>query len=327
MCTGISVLRISTPEEYAARNSAEAAAVTEQQTGTETTPEETAAEAQKTASTGETGNAIVMPGPSALNNPDNSLGKTLYESVPEIQSMEAVKQLSGTEMNDRAKKPSEQIADFFKRIGNRITRRGLGDVILDDYGISSEINHRPLNRAKMVTIEAVPEVIANGKVIKDTENWKGRGYRSIVIAAPVRIADSTVYVAAVVNQHQDNKFYLHEVIDSDGNYIRIETDETGTPKSRVTVGDGITTVPETSVSENSVAQQTAGSQETNAGKSRYEALQLPKVEQAATQPAEDLKLPAVPGTEAQQTVAQLPTPEQFAEQRNGAAKPLWVQNS
>ena len=38
-------------------------------------------------------------------------------------------------MNNRAKKPSEQIRDFFKRIGGTVTRSGFGAVSLGEYGV------------------------------------------------------------------------------------------------------------------------------------------------------------------------------------------------
>ena len=87
-------------------------------------------------------------------------------------------------------------------------------------------------------------MIQNGKQIAYHPNWKGRGYASYVFAAPVTIAGTPTYVAAVVDQRPDNKFYLSEVVDSEGNYIRIEEAPSGDTKSGVTVQDGVTTTPE-----------------------------------------------------------------------------------
>ena len=151
---------------------------------------------------------------------------------------------TGREVNNPAKKRSEQIRDFFKRIGGTVTRSGFGAVSLGEYGVGGMLNHRPLNRAKMVSITAVPEVIQEGRQIAFDPNWKGRGYASYVFAAPVTIAGTQTYVAAVVDQRPDNKFYLSEVVDSEGNYIRIEESPSGDTKSGVTVRDGVTTTPE-----------------------------------------------------------------------------------
>ncbi len=217
------------------------------------------AEQKKSASGMETqsGNIRVEAGPQ-VSQKEQTVARVLADNIQNIKDMEAVEHLTGREMNDKKLKPSEQIAAFFKKIGNKIQRNGFGEVILDDYGVRGEINHRPLNRAKMVTIEAVPAVIQKGRVINDEDDWKGRGYRSITFAAPVEVAGTPVYVAAVVNQHQDNKFYLHECVDSNGNYVRIETDEAGNTKSRVTAKSGITTMPETSVSDIMIQQGERG---------------------------------------------------------------------
>ena len=175
---------------------------------------------KKSASTPEEGVIVKSSGISALEGPE-SLGKTLATNIDKIKDMETVAYLTGTEMNDRTKKASEQIRSFFARVGS-VIRNGFGEISFNEYGVGGMLNHRPLNRTKMVSLIAVPDVIKNGRIISDTENWKGRGYRSIVFAAPVIIGDSKVYVAAIVNQNPDGKFYLNECVDSEGNYIRIE---------------------------------------------------------------------------------------------------------
>lgn len=201
---------------------------------------------------------VVRAGKSALDS-QKGLARTLAASIKDLGEMQPVAELTGREMNNRAKKPSEQIRDFFKRIGGAVTRSGFGEVSLGEYGVGGMLNHRPLNRAKMVSITAVPEVIQNGKQIAYHPNWKGRGYASYVFAAPVTIAGTPTYVAAVVDQRPDNKFYLSEVVDSEGNYIRIEEAPSGDTKSGVTVQDGVTTTPEGASSIDSTIPQSAES--------------------------------------------------------------------
>lgn len=198
------------------------------------------------------GVVVKSSGISALEGPE-SLGKTLASSIESLKDMNSVAQLTGQEMNDRAKKPSEQIRTFFSKIGS-VFRKGFGEVSFGEYGIGGMLNHRPLNRAKMVTLEAVPFVIKNGRVISDVADWKGRGYRSVVFGAPVTIGESKVYVAAVVNQNPEGKFYLSECVDSDGNYIRIENNPSDGTKSGVTAQGGITATPEKSFSIDSIPQ-------------------------------------------------------------------------
>ena len=223
---------------------------------TETTPkylktvEEMAAE--RNAAAEETA-VTVESGPIALterNRENNTLAYTLATNVGSLESMQPVTKLRGTELNDRTVKPDQQIRNFFRTIGGKIFRSGFGDVSLGEYGVGGVLNHRPLNRAKMLSLAAVPDVIQSGRQISYTENWKERGYKSYIFAAPVVVGKDTVYVAAVVDQRPDNKFYLSEMVDSNGNYVRINESPSGSSKSGITDGAenidgaGVTARPE-----------------------------------------------------------------------------------
>lgn len=205
------------------------------------------ADAQKnTAPTGtENSNDIeISKGPSALGANAKGAANTLARNISIMENDAPVASLSGKEMQSKTKKISDQIMDFFAQLGGAVDRPGFGDVELGKYGQSAILNHRPLNRAKMVSLSAVPEVIAEGKIISDVDNWKGRGYRSVIFAAPVEIAGERTYVAAVVNQFPgSNKFYLNECVDTEGNYLRINEVPSGNTKIGFTAADGITEGP------------------------------------------------------------------------------------
>ena len=246
--------RLKTAEELAAQK--KAAPTAESGVQTETTPkylktvEEMAAE--RNAAAEETA-VTVESGPTALterNRENNTLAYTLATNVGSLESMQPVTKLRGTELNDRTVKPDQQIRNFFRTIGGKISRSGFGDVSLGEYGVGGVLNHRPLNRAKMLSLAAVPDVIQSGRQISYTENWKERGYKSYIFAAPVVVGKDTVYVAAVVDQRPDNKFYLSEMVDSNGNYVRINESPSGSSKSGITDGAenidgaGVTARPE-----------------------------------------------------------------------------------
>lgn len=246
--------RLKTAEELAAQK--KAAPTTGSGVQMETAPkylktvEEMAAE--RNAAAEETA-VTVESGPTALterNRENNTLAYTLATNVGSLESMQPVTKLRGTELNDRTVKPDQQIRNFFRTIGGKIFRSGLGDVSLGEYGVGGVLNHRPLNRAKMLSLAAVPDVIQSGRQISYTENWKERGYKSYIFAAPVVVGKDTVYVAAVVDQRPDNKFYLSEMVDSNGNYVRINESPSGSSKSGITDGAenidgaGVTARPE-----------------------------------------------------------------------------------
>lgn len=246
--------RLKTAEEMAAQK--KAAPTAESGVQKETTPkyiktvEEMAAE--RNAAAEETA-VTVESGPTALterNRENNTLAYTLATNVGSLESMQPVTKLRGTELNDRTVKTDQQIRNFFRTIGGKIFRSGFGDVSLGEYGVGGVLNHRPLNRAKMLSLAAVPDVIQSGRQISYTENWKERGYKSYIFAAPVVVGKDTVYVAAVVDQRPDNKFYLSEMVDSNGNYVRINESPSGSSKSGITDGAenidgaGVTARPE-----------------------------------------------------------------------------------
>lgn len=206
---------------------------------------------------------------SALESNPNSNAYVLASSIPLLQNLEVVKHLTGEELNDASKPLDQQISDLFASVGNVAHREGFGKVELNRYGVDGIINHKP-NRSKVLGVAAIKEVIEKGYIIKTNLNWKGRGYDSYMIAAPVGLGDATVYVAAVVNRDQGtNKFYLDEVVDQDGNYINIKNEAHGNTKTGVTVQDGVTRGPKAS-SDAIVHSDTGDSQEKSSGKASVE---------------------------------------------------------
>lgn len=206
---------------------------------------------------------------SALESNPNSNAYVLASSIPLLQNLEVVKHLTGEELNDASKPLDQQISDLFASVGNVAHREGFGKVELNRYGVDGIINHKP-NRSKVLGVAAIKEVIEKGYIIKTNLNWKGRGYDSYMIAAPVGLGDATVYVAAVVNRDQGtNKFYLDEVVDQDGNYVNIKNEAPGNTKTGVTVQDGVTRGPKAS-SDAIVHSDTGDSQEKSSGRAGVE---------------------------------------------------------
>lgn len=196
------------------------------------------AQTEKTAVSKETAVNVTSAGSAITdqNKAKNTLAYTLATNLDTMRDMVPVAQLTGRELNDQRIKLSDQIRNFFKSLGNKVSRNGLGDVELGEYGVGGMLNHRPINRAKIVSVAAVPDVIKNGKQISYDPNWKGRGYESYTFAAPVTVNGTPVYVAAVVNKLPNNKFYLSEMVDSNGNYIRIEESPSGNSKNGLPMG-------------------------------------------------------------------------------------------
>lgn len=105
----------------------------------------------------------------------------------------------------------DQVTEFFKSIGNRAVNPSIGQVTLDRRGAKSSLEHG-MGRNKAIAFKAVPDVIRNGKIIDFQADWKGRGYDTVVIAAPVVIKGETFYEGAIlIRENRGTSFYLHEV--------------------------------------------------------------------------------------------------------------------
>jgi len=193
------------------------------------------------------------PDGTAENTDARAVVAKLQRNIPDMQNDRSVVTLTGTEFPKSGGKLTDQVGIFFQKIGNMVQRSGLGSVLLDRRGVKSDIAHG-IGRAKVVTFAAVPAVIEQGRQIDFQPNWKGREYDTYVFAAPVDIAGKRTYVAAVVRSDTENRFYLHEVVDENGNLI-YKIDAPAAIQTGVTVQDGITGTAETSTTTNLAQQQ------------------------------------------------------------------------
>lgn len=185
----------------------------------------------------------------------NEVIKKLSNNIKNLQDMKSVVNLTGKEFPKSDRKITEQVAEFFAKFGNKVLRKDFGYVIIDHNSVKDDIAHG-LGRAKSVTFAAVPDVIKYGRQIDFQENWKGRGYDSYVFAAPVNIGGKTAYMAVVVTKKIDGRFYLHEVVDENGNIIFIKK-EPADIKTPLVAEDGSTRL--STGSENSIPQSAKNS--------------------------------------------------------------------
>ena len=155
----------------------------------------------------------------------NDLFKKLTDSIPLLENDAVVYEATGNEFEVGEKKLSQQVYEYFESLGGVVHRDNFGDVAINDKGVDSSIAHG-MGRAKAIAFASVPAVIEKGRQIDFVENWKGRNYDSYVFAAPIRIGTQKAYVGVVVTKSDtDNRYYLHEVSDNEGNIIIIKKDD------------------------------------------------------------------------------------------------------
>ena len=111
----------------------------------------------------------------------------------------------------------EVFADLQAKFKGKVHREGIGDIFFPKKGLKADVFHGT-SREKNAAFAAVPDILTKGKILRISPNWKGRGYRSFVIGAPIEIAGERYLAMAVVNEASDTNhhrthgnFYLHEV--------------------------------------------------------------------------------------------------------------------
>lgn len=122
-----------------------------------------------------------------------------------------VANLTGQEFQKDGVRLTDKVSAYFNSIGNVAQNEELGDVILDKDTVKASMSHG-IGRLKASAFMAVKDVIENGFIFNRESNWKGRGYDTAVIVAPIKIGGGN-YTCEVVVKKSDkrNSFYLHEV--------------------------------------------------------------------------------------------------------------------
>lgn len=148
----------------------------------------------------------------------------LRSKLPELSLLPSVARVDGTELPSQGNASSRAL-EFLQKIGNKVTRSGFGDVLFSRSKVKNALVGHGTSAAKIETIAAVPAVIEHGAQVDYVENYEGRGYDTYVFAAPVTYRDSTVYLGVVVAKDaQSGRYYVHEVVDSDGNMLLKNTE-------------------------------------------------------------------------------------------------------
>ena len=175
-----------------------------------------------------------------------TLVSRVRQSIPHIQNMDPVAEVTGTEI-PRSGKLVDRLASFVNAIGNKVNRPGFGDVLFCRGRIKSSMIGHGTGPSKIETFAAVPDVIRNGQQIDYQQNWKGRGYDTYTFAAPITYRGQPTYLGVIVTKDSaSNRYYLHEVVDANGDVIfRNDESPASTPDGTSTLAGGLDTVVDT----------------------------------------------------------------------------------
>jgi hypothetical protein len=148
------------------------------------------------------------------------------ENKRTVAAMQPVAQLTGDEFAKSAISLDKQVDSYFKGLGYTVNNSDIGVITIDRRGAKDSLSHG-IGRKKAAAFAAVPNVLSVGRVVSESENWKGRNYDSFIIAAPITISGKPHFMGAVVIKNENNqRFYLHEVALDNGTTLPFKTGTT-----------------------------------------------------------------------------------------------------
>lgn len=244
----------------------------------------------------------------------------MQANLKDLQTMEPLATVDGTEIPAEGR-ITERIMGYLDGIGRKVDRPGFGEVTFTKTRIKNSFVGHGIGNAKIELMAGVPGVIAQGKQIGFSENWKGRGYDSYVFAGPVNYKGETTYLTALVTADRNgNRYYLHEVVDADGNMIYGKKEKTEaapdrpTQEVRDTVADSVSnpSIPETGAESNEKFSDKNLSSYERAYEMVYGKRKPKTIEEAAAQEAKEPEGRKEVLDEIDQSFATIPTPEKKA---------------
>lgn len=148
------------------------------------------------------------------------------DDIMSIGSVYAINEGNATGYTGDRKKDEIAGHKVFLSQGGYADRTGFGRVILGKRGIVDTVFHGN-GPAKQASIPAIKGVIEKGIEINFDENHEGRGYDTVTFAAPVDFFGEKSALGVVVkvfnNGRGDKSFYIHEICDSEGNYMKMDS--------------------------------------------------------------------------------------------------------
>ena len=133
----------------------------------------------------------------------------ITSNMDTIADMEAVATIDASKLEKTGKSPRTMFEEFFASVGGSIYSDVYGDISLGKSSVKSEIRHG-ITAEKIASIEAIPSVIEQGKVV--FHKTKDGGVERIVICAPIKIGKANYYMGVMLQRDAQTQYlYLHNV--------------------------------------------------------------------------------------------------------------------
>lgn len=149
-----------------------------------------------------------------LAKPDQVTDKHIEENYDYVRKMDSVASIRGDEFKGDPKEMRSKIIELYNSYGNVVHNDVVGDVALSMRSVRNDLAHGYGDK-KAAAFATVKDVIENGKVLRYSKDWKGRGYDSVSIGAKINITDGEnagqYYEVCVIKVDRTNRMYLYEV--------------------------------------------------------------------------------------------------------------------
>lgn len=170
---------------------------------------------------------------SAKESKKDSIRLQIERNLGELNNMSPI---ANVKTKGYKGKSDKQVIDAvmanFKKRGYGVDRKGFGFISLEEEFINRSLNY--LNtEAEYAAFDVLPQVLKNGKEIRDDEH-KGRGHNTVTFAAPVVINGKAGIMGAVVMRTKGNRYKTHRIVMPDGSQYIFEQEKTEVTTSGMT---------------------------------------------------------------------------------------------
>ncbi len=140
----------------------------------------------------------------------DSSKEKIEQNIKDIAEMSSVYNIDKSKLEKTGKRPSDTFDEHFKSWGNNLRSDELGDITVEKSSVKSEIRHG-LTAEKIASIEAIPAVVKEGKVIFVGQKSES-GLQRIVVCAPINIGNIPYYMGVMLQRDiRTQRLYLHNV--------------------------------------------------------------------------------------------------------------------
>ena len=134
----------------------------------------------------------------------------LERNIQTVANMDSVYTVDPSKLEDSGSDIKEIYEQYFDQWGQNIYSDVLGDISVKRSSMKSEFAHGNTAQ-KIASIEAIPAVIQDGKIVDWFE--KHRGLYRVTVAAPIKIGNEPYFMGVMLqrdNKHQ--RLYIHDVL-------------------------------------------------------------------------------------------------------------------